>query len=137
MPGEGWLVRPDGTGPVLLTPAAGSRGLRAELGARGSVAPTRAVVDVPWLDEAGSSVEPGAAPSVRAEPLETAVVRVELGQVTLEASAWAALFASARPEIALRASGPVILRVGGRALARGELVQLGGELGVRVLAHEA
>lgn len=137
MPGEGWLVRPDGTGPVLLAPAASSRGLRAELGACGSVAPTRAVVDVPWVDEDGPSVEPGATPSVRADPLESVVVRVELGQVTLEASAWAALIGGAGADSALRARGPVILRAGGHALARGELVRLGGELGVRIVAREA
>ena len=63
------------------------------------------------------------------------VVRVELGAAELSASAWA----DTRPGdvIALgRGIGePVVLRVSGTEVARGELVVIEGELGVRVLSR--
>ncbi|MCU0683101.1 MAG: hypothetical protein MUF34_12780 [Polyangiaceae bacterium] len=52
-------------------------------------------------------------------------LRVEVGQVTLGARAWAALHAGARlpaPKV-----GVVTLRVGGQAIARGRLARVGGE----------
>jgi len=60
------------------------------------------------------------------------VVRVELGSLEMSAAEWAAL----RPGDVLtsgrRLDEPVVLRTGGREIARGELVDIEGEIGVRI-----
>jgi len=60
------------------------------------------------------------------------VVRVELGSLEMSAAEWAAL----RPGDVLtsgrRLEEPVVLRTAGREIARGELVDIEGEIGVRI-----
>jgi flagellar motor switch/type III secretory pathway protein FliN len=60
------------------------------------------------------------------------VVRVEVGSVTLTARDWASLRPGDVLETGLRLSEPAVLRVAGREVARGELVNIDGELGVRI-----
>jgi flagellar motor switch protein FliN/FliY len=60
------------------------------------------------------------------------VVRVEVGSVTLTARQWGALRPGDVLETGLRLSEPAVLRVAGREVARGELVSIDGELGVRI-----
>lgn len=60
------------------------------------------------------------------------VVRVEVGVVSLTAREWAELGPGDVIETRRRIAEPVILRVAGREVARGELVNLEGELGVRI-----
>jgi flagellar motor switch/type III secretory pathway protein FliN len=60
------------------------------------------------------------------------VVRVEVGAVSLTAREWAELGPGDVIETGRRIAEPVILRVAGREVARGELVNLEGELGVRI-----
>jgi len=60
------------------------------------------------------------------------VVRVELGSVTLLAREWAELKAGDVIETGRRIAEPVILRVAGQEVAHGELVNVDGELGVRI-----
>jgi flagellar motor switch/type III secretory pathway protein FliN len=60
------------------------------------------------------------------------VVRVEVGAVTLSAREWAELGPGDVIETGRRIADPVVLRVAGREVARGELVNLEGELGVRI-----
>jgi flagellar motor switch/type III secretory pathway protein FliN len=62
------------------------------------------------------------------------VVRIEVGSVTLTARDWASLRPGDVLETGLRLSAPAVLRVAGREVARGELVNIDGELGVRI--HE-
>jgi flagellar motor switch/type III secretory pathway protein FliN len=60
------------------------------------------------------------------------VVRVELGVVSLTARAWAELAPGDVIQTGHPVGQPVLLRIAGRAVARGELVSVDGELGVRV-----
>lgn len=60
------------------------------------------------------------------------VVRVELGAVTLSARQWSELRPGDVLETGRRLNAPAILRVAGREVARGELVNVDGELGVRI-----
>jgi flagellar motor switch/type III secretory pathway protein FliN len=60
------------------------------------------------------------------------VVRVELGAVSLPARAWAELEPGDVLETGHATNEPVILRIAGRAVARGELVSIDGEVGVRI-----
>ena len=61
------------------------------------------------------------------------VVRVEIGSVTLPASEWAALRKGDVIETGHRITEPVVLRAGGQEIARGELVNVDGEVGVRIV----
>ncbi len=60
------------------------------------------------------------------------VVRVELGTVSLSAADVSALRPGDVLETGRRLAEPVVLRVGGKAIARGDLVDVEGELGVRI-----
>jgi len=60
------------------------------------------------------------------------VVRVEVGSVTLSAREWAALRPGDVLETGIPLAQPAVLRVAGREVARGELVSVEGELGVRI-----
>ncbi|MCA9647528.1 MAG: FliM/FliN family flagellar motor switch protein [Polyangiaceae bacterium] len=60
------------------------------------------------------------------------VIRVELGSVTLSAREWAELQAGDVIETTQRVSEPVVLRCAGREIARGELVEVEGQVGVRI-----
>jgi flagellar motor switch/type III secretory pathway protein FliN len=65
--------------------------------------------------------------------LETpVVVRVELGAVTMSARDWARLGPGDVIETAQRIAEPVVLRVGGREVGRGELINVDGQVGVRI-----
>jgi flagellar motor switch/type III secretory pathway protein FliN len=59
-------------------------------------------------------------------------VRVELGSLEMSAAEWAALCPGDVVECGRRIDEPVVLRVGGREIARGELVDIDGEVGVRI-----
>ncbi len=60
------------------------------------------------------------------------VLRIELGSVSLNAGDLAALKPGDVLETGKRLGEAVTLRVGGRAIARGDLVDVEGELGVRI-----
>jgi flagellar motor switch protein FliM len=60
------------------------------------------------------------------------VVRVELGSVTMTAREWSLLGTGDVIAVGRRVSEPVILRIAGMEVARGELVDIEGELGVRI-----
>jgi flagellar motor switch/type III secretory pathway protein FliN len=63
------------------------------------------------------------------------VVRVEVGTVRMTAREWAALAPGDVIDIARRIGDPVTLRVSGVEVARGELVDVEGNVGVRVLSR--
>ena len=59
-------------------------------------------------------------------------VRLEVGALEMSAAEWAALRPGDVVQSGRRLDDPVILRAGGREIARGELVDVEGELGVRI-----
>lgn len=61
------------------------------------------------------------------------LVRVELGSVELAARAWNELNAGDTVALGVGLGNPVTLRVGTKVVGRGELVDIEGELGVRLL----
>lgn len=63
------------------------------------------------------------------------VVRVELGTVEMKAHEWAQLSAGDVITLGKKLGEPAVLRVGGVEVARGELVQVEGEIGVRILSR--
>lgn len=65
--------------------------------------------------------------------LETpVVVRVELGAVAMSARDWARLGPGDVIETTQRIAEPVVLRVAGREVGRGELINVDGQVGVRI-----
>lgn len=62
------------------------------------------------------------------------VVRVELGAVEMSASQWAQLRPGDIVQTGRRVGKGVQLRAGGQLIAEGQLVQVDGEIGVRILA---
>jgi flagellar motor switch/type III secretory pathway protein FliN len=122
-------------GPVLLAGPSSELGLRAELGEDG-----RLVL--------GGTLEPlvGAETQMASEDhdaLTTAlgdvpvVVRVEIGEAVMSAREWASLSRGDVVALSRAVGGPVVLRVGGVPVARGELVDLEGEVAVRIVERLA
>jgi flagellar motor switch/type III secretory pathway protein FliN len=62
------------------------------------------------------------------------VVRVEVGAARMTAREWASLAVGDVVGLARDIADPVTLRVGGVELAKGELVDIEGEMGVRILS---
>jgi flagellar motor switch/type III secretory pathway protein FliN len=62
------------------------------------------------------------------------VVRLELGSLEMTAAEWAALRPGDVLSSGRRLHEPVVLRAGGREIARGELVDIDGDIGVRITA---
>lgn len=145
-------------GPVVLVAPSAEQGLAAALdtaprsdGATrigGEVAETGRLVlrgqleARPWEDRTG--VEDDAMPEADQEQTNTTavaiedvpvVVRVELGTVEMKAHEWAALASGDVLSIGRKLGAPALLRVGGVEVARGELVQVDGEYGVRILSR--
>lgn len=135
LPGDGWTVRRDGSalvGRVSLAAPASERAIAGTLGSDGAIVVGGAeglpleVQAMTTTDDAGAN---GAADAVLEAPI---VVRVELGAVTLTAREWGALSPGDVVALGRRVSEPVVLRVAGVEVARGELVDIEGELGVRI-----
>jgi flagellar motor switch/type III secretory pathway protein FliN len=132
--GPGWWIDGSGAGRGALMASPGELGVAVDLASDGRI--------VVRGDRVALSSDPnGAMADSDPTTIELAdvvldqpiVVRVELGAVTLTAREWAALRAGDVIETGRRVAEPVTLRVAGREVARGELVNVEGELGVRIL----
>ncbi len=144
LPGDGWTIRRDGPGlqgTVLLCAQHGELALPANLHADGRIVLGEGVMQVDAdakttdpdeVPAAGADTEPTAADVIAEAPV---VVRVELGAVTLSAREWAALQPGDVVMTGTRIAERAVLRIGGVAVAQGELVDVDGELGVRIHAR--
>lgn len=127
-------------GPVALVAAGAERGIAGELG-EGSRLVLRSdrLEHHPWDHDpiAPSGDAMTGEPNPTLEVLEDApvVVRVELGALEMTARDWAALGPGDVVALGRKLGDPAILRVGGVEVARGELVQVDGEYGVRILGR--
>ncbi|MBX3218240.1 MAG: FliM/FliN family flagellar motor switch protein [Labilithrix sp.] len=127
-------------GPVALVAAGAERGIAGELG-DGSRLVLRSdrLEHHPWdlAPHAPSGETMTGEPNPTLEVIEDApvVVRVELGALEMKARDWAALAPGDVVTLGRKLGDPAILRVGGVEVARGELVQVDGEYGVRILGR--
>jgi flagellar motor switch/type III secretory pathway protein FliN len=139
LPGEGWWIGEAGQGRALLMAADGETGVWVDLDVSGQVVLTSDTGQLP----ADPDQEHGANRMTQSESeaqtvLESAVldapivVRVEIGAVSLTARQWAALKPGDVLQTGRRIAEPVTLRIAGREVARGDLVSVEGELGVRI-----
>jgi type III secretion system YscQ/HrcQ family protein len=133
LPGSGWTVHRGAKAPlvgeVLLAAPGADVAIAARLGDGGEFVvlgkrPVYAEAEAMTPDDTTATSE-----AVLEAPL---VVRVEVGAVTMTAREWAALRAGDVVALGKRIGEPVALRVGGAVVARGELVDIEGEIGVRI-----
>lgn len=140
-PGSGLWLDTLLEGPIALASSQRDAGIAAHLSREGKIVLRGESValpfdppagaqekDPPMLDPAKSS-QSALAEAVLDSPV---VVRVEMGAVSLSAREWAELGPGDVIETGRRIAEPVVLRVAGKEVARGELVNLEGELGVRI-----
>ena len=129
--GEGSSIDVKGQGFAVLIGPNSERGICAMFQADGRLVLGGAI-------EARQSVEPGKPTANDGETLtdillETpVVVRVELGAVSMSAREWARLGPGDVIETGQRIAEPVVLRIAGREVGRGELVNVDGQVGVRI-----
>jgi flagellar motor switch/type III secretory pathway protein FliN len=114
----------------LLVPARSERGLPVVVSGGRIVLGADAVLVHEELESSMSQEESELERIVGETPL---VVRLELGVLELSAAEWAALRPGDVVQSGRRIDDLVVLRAAGREIARGELVDIEGELGVRVL----
>jgi type III secretion system YscQ/HrcQ family protein len=137
MPGERAWVDARGSGRGVLAAATAERGVAVELPPDGRLVLrgefVELVPDAPVSTPDTMSDADAMNQTLVDAALEAPVlVRVELGSVSMTAADWAKLRPGDVLETGRRVAEPVILRVAGHVVARGELVDVDGEVGVRV-----
>jgi flagellar motor switch/type III secretory pathway protein FliN len=131
--GAAWRLGPAASprGRVSLVAPSSERAAAADVEVGGRIVLREEVEELGWwpMNERHDEAEGGLVDVLGDVPV---VVRIELGVATLKAREWSAL----RPGDVISAGGklgaPVTLRVSGLAVAEGELVDLEGEVGVRI-----
>jgi flagellar motor switch/type III secretory pathway protein FliN len=130
LPGaSAWLGGDAPLSAGLLVPAGSERGFPIVVSDGRIVLGADAVLVHEELESSMSQEESELERIVGETPL---VVRLELGTLELSAAEWAALRPGDVVQSGRRIDDLVILRVAGREIARGELVDIEGELGVRI-----
>jgi flagellar motor switch/type III secretory pathway protein FliN len=127
--GQAWLAGEPALTAALLAPARSERGFPVRVSNGRTVLGPGAVAMVEERDAAMSQDESELEQLVGETPL---VVRLELGALEMTASEWAALRPGDVVCSGTRLEDGVVLRTGGREIARGELVDIDGEIGVRI-----
>ena len=118
-------------GELLLAPPESDVGFAADLGEDGRLVLREG--PLPLAREKEPMVDKDAlAQSIGETPV---VVRVEVGSAQMTAREWAALGAGDVIALGKRLGENVVLRIGGAEVARGELVDVEGEVGVRIVAR--
>lgn len=132
-PGPGLWLDQSLAGAVALAAPTQDRGIPATLSRDGKIVIRGGSVQL--LHDAGelmSDPEKPEASLIDAVLDSPVVVRIEVGAVSMSAREWAELAPGDVIESGRRIAEPVVLRVAGREVARGELINLEGELGVRI-----
>jgi type III secretion system YscQ/HrcQ family protein len=135
LPGEGAFVNARGVGRGALVAPNGERGAWVDLTSDGRVVLRNGTAELaPDAPVSGGGMaEANGDDTLTEAVLEAPVmVRVELGAVSMPAGEWAKLRPGDVIETGQRVAEPVVLRIAGHAVARGELVDVDGELGVRI-----
>jgi flagellar motor switch/type III secretory pathway protein FliN len=147
--GDAWLLGAGGLrrtrsgsieGEVLLTSPAHEVGLRAVLGEDGRLVLREGVEPLAWARRALDPKEERLNESdndalVDAVGEVPVVVRVEVGVAEMRAREWASLVAGDVVSLGRKIGEAVTLRIGSVTVARGELVEIDGELAVRILGR--
>jgi flagellar motor switch/type III secretory pathway protein FliN len=130
LPGKtGWVAAEPALNVGLLAPALSQWGLPVRAVGGRTVLGADAVFVHEELESSMSQEESELERIVGELPL---VVRLEVGALEMSAAEWAALRPGDVVQTGRRLEDPVILRAGGHEIARGELVDVEGEVGVRI-----
>jgi type III secretion system YscQ/HrcQ family protein len=136
LPGTGAMTDARGVGRGVLAAPNGDSGASVDLTQDGRIVLREERVEIaadPAASEHSEMAEANGDDTLTEAVLEApVVVRVELGMVSMPASDWAKLRPGDVIETGQRVAEPVVLRIAGHAVARGELVDVDGELGVRI-----
>jgi flagellar motor switch/type III secretory pathway protein FliN len=114
-------------------------GTRVELAAEPTPVETASREAAPMTDSANPTGETMQVPVFGQNPIADVLaempveIRVEAGTVTMPARAWAAMGTGDVVVLDRRVGESVTLRVGGTIVGRGELVDVDGNLGVRLI----
>jgi type III secretion system YscQ/HrcQ family protein len=130
--GDGWFIDEHGRGRGALAAPGDDFGMRVDLTEDGRIVlgAERVVLPVDAEDERTMSDAKGTLTEALLDaPI---VVRVEIGAVSMSVRDWTRLGPGDVIETGRRIAEPVVLRVAGREVAHGELVNVEGELGVRI-----
>ncbi|MBV9949174.1 MAG: FliM/FliN family flagellar motor switch protein, partial [Myxococcales bacterium] len=119
------------SGPVLLAAPLSSVGVRAELRDEGTLVMRGGTEPISPAEAAAMDEDKQAVVAALGDV--PVVIRVEIGEATMTARDWASLGRGDVVPLGRRVGEPVVLRAGGVPLATGELVDLDGEVAVRVL----
>jgi flagellar motor switch/type III secretory pathway protein FliN len=119
------------TGPIMLATPSFDLGLPAHLGEDGRIVLRGGLEPLLAAEAHMASEEKDAVVAALADV--PVVVRVEIGEAVMSARDWASIGRGDVISLGRRAGEAVLLRVGGVPLARGELVELDGEVAVRIL----
>lgn len=129
----------DGTiaGPVTLVAPRAERGVGCDLAGGDRLVVRGDLEAFGWVAAEDTTMSETTNPTVTSAALEDApvVVRVEVGTVEMTAGAWSELRPGDVVSLGRRLGDPAVLRVAGVEVARGELVQIDGEIGVRILGR--
>jgi flagellar motor switch/type III secretory pathway protein FliN len=128
---DGATIGVDGSGSGVLVGSNSERGIRVEVRSDGKLVVGETTEARLTVERDNSSQNEGE--TLTDVLLETpVVVRVELGAVSMSAREWARLGAGDVIETGQRIAEPVVLRIAGREVGRGELVNVDGQVGVRI-----
>lgn len=124
--------RGEPVGPVFLAAPGSPVGVRAELGEDGRLVlrGNLEALCTPGTEMSESTEENELIRAVGQVPV---VVRVEVGEARMQAREWASLRPGDVVALGKRIGESVTLRVGGVPVARGDLVDVDGEVGVRIV----
>jgi flagellar motor switch/type III secretory pathway protein FliN len=126
LPGAGWFSPHDVGRTLIAIPADAESGIRLQVS---DVLRYVGAAHLPHDCEA-SALEDATKESLIAElPI---VIRVEVGSVTMSIREWMGLGPGDVLSCGVPPRSPVVLRTAGREVARGELVTVDGEIGVRI-----
>jgi flagellar motor switch/type III secretory pathway protein FliN len=125
-------------GPVLLAAPSSALGVAAQLVDDGRLVLGGDAVALNGAEakagaEAKMSETSGAAGLIETVGETPVVVRVEIGEARMSAREWATVGRGEVLALGRRVGETVLLRVGGVPVARGELVEIDGEVGVRIV----
>ncbi|HEY4014041.1 MAG TPA: FliM/FliN family flagellar motor switch protein [Polyangiaceae bacterium] len=117
--------------PVWLSPPSSELGVRGHLALDGRLVLTG---ELESLVDAEAPMDPDANAALVSVLADCpVVVRVEIGEAQMSARDWATVGRGDVIPLGRRVGEPVVLRVAGVCVARGELVQIDGEVAVRVV----
>jgi flagellar motor switch/type III secretory pathway protein FliN len=134
---EDWCLE----GRVVLAAPAAHHGVAAALVADGRLVLRGETAALPGAPATGAPMDDESDTTDLIEAIGDVpvVVRVEIGEAVMPAREWAALGPGDVVTVGRRLGDAVVLRVGGVPIARGELVDVDGEIGIRIverMAHE-